>query len=254
MSNYYSGAGNDSLCYELYDKGRLSPDISTIANVAEEMVHSMGQKIEYYVNTMDLLSADLIYGEQPTSVFHGPKNLKMIIDLNESSMSLSKYGFEPDDEITAYIDYRNFEKAMIGDDIYTKLRQDIEPKSGDVFRMTEYGSDRKNGRRGNFFQITQRRDQEIQGEMNPLGAHYGWELKAKRMDYSWEPGLPIESVNEQINDDNFYGKLSSTISDELSSPQKSYFGSDDDISKKFIIDMSINDTSVYGTYDLNGNN
>ena len=92
MTCYYSGAGNSSLCYQLYDKSRLTPDIETISNVAEEMVHSMGQKINYYVNTMNLLSADLLYGEQPTSVFHGPKQLKMIVNLNESSLSIGRFG------------------------------------------------------------------------------------------------------------------------------------------------------------------
>ena len=175
MTCYYSGAGNGSNCYELYDKTRLTPDIETIANVAEELVHSMGQKIDYYVNTMNLLSADLLYGEQPTSVFHGPKQLKMLINLNESALSISRFGgFNADDEITAYIDYASFEKAMSGDNVYSVLNQDIEPKSGDVFQMTEYGSDRKNGRRGNYFQITQRRDQEVGNQMNPLGGHYGW--------------------------------------------------------------------------------
>ena len=38
---YYAGAGNGSLCYELYDKGRLAPDRQVLANVAEEMVQSM---------------------------------------------------------------------------------------------------------------------------------------------------------------------------------------------------------------------
>lgn len=252
MTCYYTGAGNFSNCYELYDKGRLTPDIETLANVAEEVVHSMGQKINYYVNTMNILSADLIYGEQPTSVFHGPKALKMIIDLSESNLMLSKFGFAADDEITAYIDYRSFSKGMSGDTVYTELNQSIEPKSGDVFQMAEYGNDRLNGRGGNYFQITQRKDQEVGNQMNPLGGHYGWQLKAKRMEYSWEPGLPNESVNEQITDDSFYGKLSSNIVGELSSPAKSYQGSADEESVKHVIDMTMNDTSVYGTYDLNG--
>ena len=252
MSCYYSGAGNNSLCYELYDKSRLTPDIETISNVAEEVVHSMGQKVNYYVNTMDLLSADLLYGEQPTSVYHGPKQLKMIINLNEASLSIGRFGFNADDEITAYIDYKTFAKGMSGDTIHASLNQDQEPKSGDVFQMVEYGNDRINGRGGNYFQITQRRDQEVGDQMNPLGGHYGWQLKAKRLEYSWEPGLPIESANEQITDDTFYGKLSSNIVGELSSAPKSYVGSADHDSVTQVFDMSINDTSVYGTYDLNG--
>jgi hypothetical protein len=252
MTCYYTGAGNNGLCYELYDKSRLTPDIETISNVAEEVVHSMGQKVNYYVNTMNILSADLIYGEQPTSVYHGPKQLKMIINLSESSLSFSKFGFVADDEITAYVDYRTFGKCMSGDAIYSELNQIIEPKSGDVFQMVEYGNDRVGGRGGNYFQITQRRDQEVGNQMNPLGGHYGWELKAKRMEYSWEPGLPIESANDQVTDDSFYGKVSSTIVGEVSSAPKSYHGTADEEGVKHVIDMTMNDTSVYGTYDLNG--
>lgn len=251
MSCYYSGAGNGSNCYELYDKTRLSSDIETIANVAEEVVVSMGQKVNYYINSMDLLSADLLYGEQPTSIYHGPKQLKLIINLNESSLSLSKFGFNAEDEITAYIDYRTFTRSVSDDPIYITTNQNIEPKSGDVFQMVEYGSDRVGGRAGNFFQITQRRDQDIGDQMNPLGGHYGWQLKAKRLEYSWEPGLPIESANDQITEDTFYGKLSSNITGELSSAPKSYHGSVDSESVK-ILDMSFNETSIYGTYDLNG--
>lgn len=247
---YFSGAGNGSLCYELYDKSRLQPDIKVIANVADEMVNAMGQKVEYWVNTMELSSADLLYGEQPTSVYYGPKIVKMIINLNESNLSLSKFGFNADDDITGYMSFYTFVSAMSNDDIYTRLNQDIEPKSGDVFKMTEYGQDRKNGREGNFFQITQRRDQDIGDNMNLLGGHYGWQIKAKRLEYSFEPGLPQEKLNVQSNDDSFYGKLVSTISGEISSTDNSYGQSADEQSKHFIIDMTYNNTSVYGTYDL----
>ena len=252
MSNcYYTGAGNTGLCYELYDKARLEADRNLISSAADEMVHSMGQKVEYWINSMELSGADLIYGEQPTSVYHGPKNLKMLITLNETSLSISKFGgFDAGDDVTAYITYNNFVSAMSGDDIFTRLNQDIEPKSGDVFKMTEYGNDRVNGRGGNMFQITQRRDQSVGESMNPLGGHYGWEIKAKRLEYSWEPGLPQESANTQINDDTFYGKLTSTIAGEVSSADLSYGTSVDEESKHYVIDMNFNDTSVYGTYDL----
>ena len=251
MSNcYYTGAGNNGLCYELYDKARLEADRNLISSAADEMVQSMGQKVEYWINSMELSSADVLYGEQPTSVYHGPKNLKMLINLNETSLSISKFGFDAGDDITAYITYNNFVSAMSSDDIYTRINQVIEPKSGDVFKMTEYGNDRVNGRGGNMFQITQRKDQSVSENMNPLGGHYGWEIKAKRLEYSWEPGLPQESANIQVNDDTFYGKLTSTIVGEVSSVDFSYGTSADEDSKHYIIDMNFNDTAVYGTYDL----
>jgi len=252
MSNcYYSGAGNGSLCYELYDKTRLQPDRQVLSNVAEEMVQSMGQKIDYWINTTTTSGADTIYGEEPTSIYQGPIPMKMIINLNESSLSLSKFGFQSDDEVVGYLAFNNFYNSMSGQTIYNIIQQIIEPKSGDVFRMTEYGNDRVGGRSGNFFQITERRDQDIGDSINPLGGHYGWKITAKRLEYSWEPGLPQETANDQITDDSFYGKVSSTITDEVSSAPKSYSECADNDSKRFIIDMGVNDTSVYGTYDLN---
>lgn len=252
MSCYYKGAGNDSLCYEIYDKSRLNADIQIFANVAEEMVHSMGQKINYWVNTTTTSGMDVLYGEEPTAVFHGPIMLKMYITLNESSLSQSKFGFNAGDDATGYMAYNNFLKVMSGQQIYADINQSPEPKAGDVFEMVEYGSDRIGGRSGRYFQITQKRDQNITEQMNVLGGHYGWEIKALRMEYSWEPNLPQETVNEQTTLDNFYGKLSSNIVGELSSAPKSY---DETINQESVkvFDMGVNDTDMYGTYDLGRN-
>lgn len=251
---YYNGAGNGSNCYELYDKTRISNDIQLFSCAADEMINLFGQKVDYYVNTTSLLSADVIYGEQPTNVFSGPHTVKLMINLDESALSISKFGFQADDAITAYITYTMYSDAFSGTNVYASLSQEIAPKSGDVFKMTEYGNDRINGRSGNFFEITQRRDQNVGENMNPLGGHYGWQIKAQRLQYSFQPGLPQETVNEQVNDDSFYGKLSSTITGEVSSVGKSYATSADSESVDKVLDMTYIDSSMYGTYDLNPNN
>ena len=77
---YYDGAGNNTNCYELYNKTSLSPDIDLINNIVEQTINSMGQHVNYYVNTYNTLSADNIYGEQPTSIFYGPTQLKIYIE------------------------------------------------------------------------------------------------------------------------------------------------------------------------------
>ena len=216
MSCYYSGAGNGSNCYELYDKTRLQPDMEVIHNAAEETVNLLGQKIEYYVNTYSPLSADNTYGEQPTSVYWGPKLLKIIIELNESALSLSRFGFNADDEITGYFSIRGFMSAFANETIHDMLQDEVTPKAGDVFRMTEYGSDRMGDRAGNFFIITERRDQDVSsGQMNPLGGHYIWRIKAKRLEYSFEPGLSGERGNDQVYDDTFSGVVTAFYSDNI---------------------------------------
>lgn len=260
MANcYYSGAGNGSNCFELYDKTRLQPDIELIHNSAEEIINTLGQKIDYYVNTYTTLCADNVYGEQPTSVFWGPKVIKMRIELDESALALSQFGFNVNDEVTAFVTIRGYVSAFSGETIYTSLSQEVAPKSGDVFKMSEYGSDRPGNRGGNFFQVTERRDQDISGEMNPLGGHYMWRLKAKRMDYSFEPGLSGgETGNNQVFDDTFSGVLTSFYDDEFddipnfTSPAKIYPGSVDKDSTS-VFDMSVNNTDVYGLYSVGEN-
>lgn len=246
---FYSGAQNGTNCYQLYDKTQLSSDICTISKTMDEAINARGQKIDYYVNTYNLLSADNIYGEQPTSKFFGPTNLKFIVELNENAANLSRFGFAADDEITAYVTYTVYICAFANTTVYQDLNQDIEPKSGDVFCMSEYGRDRIGKRAGNYFQITQRTDQDISA-INPLGGHYMWRIKAKRLEYSFEPGLSGETGNDQVFDDDFQGKITSTIMGELSSPSKIYSTTADTEVEKFIpINTSQENTDIYGYYN-----
>lgn len=226
---FFTGAGNGTNCFELYDKKRLQCEIDLIKVSLNEMIHSTGTKINYWINNATLSSIDGLYGEDTTAIYTGPFTIKMRIELNESALALSKFGFNADDEITAYITYDLYTQAFSANPYYILNALDIEPKSGDVFEMVEYGLDRKNGRAGNFFQITERRDQDISGDLNPLGGHYGWRLKAKRMEYSWQPNLPQEKVNNQITDDTEYGLLSTqytTIYWYSSSTNNSWFNID----------------------------
>ena len=244
---YYDGAGNNTNCYELYNKTSLSPDIDLINNIVEQTINSMGQHVNYYVNTYNTLSADNIYGEQPTSIYNGPHDLMIYIKLSENAFTLSKFGFSSEDEVTGYVSINGYLSAFNGKNVYPNLVQEVVPKSGDVFQMVEYGNDRYGNRGGNFFEVTERTDQD-NAELNPLGGHYMWRLKAKRMDYSWQPGLTGERGNEQVYDDTFSGILSSTITGQLSSDPKSYDYDVNNISQTVVFDMSINNTSVYGDY------
>jgi hypothetical protein len=223
---FFTGAGNGTNCFELYDKKRLQCEIELIKISLNEMVHSAGTKINYWINNATLSSIDGLYGEDTTALYTGPFTIKMRIELNESALALSKFGFNADDEVTAYITYDLYTQAFSANPYYILNHLDIEPKSGDVFEMVEYGLDRKGGRSGNYFIITERRDQDISAELNPLGGHYGWRMKAKRMEYSWQPNLPQESANNQVTDDTEYGLLSpqyTTIYWYTSSSNNSWF-------------------------------
>jgi hypothetical protein len=129
---------------------------------------------------------------------------------------------------------------------YIDNGQDIEPKSGDLIQVTPLGCDRPNGRGAKIFEITERTDQDI-AAINPLLGHYVYRLKAKRYEYSFEPGAPLEPRNHQVYESAFSGKLSSNIPYEEPSEPKTYPGDIDEDSKK-VFDMRANNTDVYGTY------
>lgn len=217
-------------CFRFTDKTNNQNERILYANYWQEQISQYGQQVSYYVNTFNTLSADIIYGEQPTQTFAPPLPIILAINLNENALMLSKYGLISEDEVTAFVPYNSF-TATFG--------SGAEPKSGDVFQMTEYGSDRIDGRDGNFYEITERLDQDI-AQINPLAGHYVWLLKAKRFEWSFEPGLSGEAVNQQVYDD--------TLSPTASGAKKPYTDSADQESVQ-VFDYSQTDYSdVYGGY------
>lgn len=99
----------------------------------------------------------------------------------------------------------------------------------------------------NVYEITERRDENIPGQVNPLLAHVVWYMTLKRFDYSYEPNAPREQGSEQVSDSTFYGKLSgSTATPE---PAKKYPQNAEDESKKsWDYSQHGNKDNVYGQY------
>ena len=90
--------------------------------------------------------------------------------------------------------------------------------------------------------------------MNQLGGHYVFQIKAKRLDYSFEPNIPFNnknsalSGNQQVYESSFAGRLSGGANPETEAKKDNYSQHDvDKISKEEIFDMSTND-DVYGDY------
>ena len=150
--------------------------------------------------------------------------------MNENALMLSKFGLVSDDEVTAFVHISAF---------YETFGYGKEPKSGDLFQLTEYGSDRPGGRSGNIYEITQRLDQDI-AQINALMGHYVWLIKAKRFEYSFEPGVTPEAHNDQIFDDtkNLYA----------SGANKPYANSVDADSKQIFDYTQTDFSNVYGGY------
>lgn len=209
----------------------------------QEQIFQFGTEVDYFSSGYSLTGHDSLYGEEPTRKYNEPVKIVVAFELNESAIVLNKFGLVGDDEITGYISIDAFYTQLSSVNVPTP-----EPKSGDVFRLTEYGSlDRIGGRDGKIFEITDRVEQDI-SKINPLIGHYIWLIKAKRYDYSYEPGLFPEGAMDQVFDDTATGLLSGGT--QPMSDEKLYGESSDELSKKVFDydEYSESNDDVYGGY------
>jgi len=223
------------------DKENNECERQLYSNYWREQIDLYGQKVLYYRHTYDTLSADNIYGEMPLAKFEEPKSFIMSIRLTENALVLSKFGFQSDDQVTAYVHISSF---------YAVYPPNIEPKAGDVFKLVEYGSDRPGERDGKMFEITERVDED-NSQINPLMGHYVWMLKAKRFDYSFEPNIQFEKGSNQVQDTPKYGTLSAaftTLPGSFVQRTSSYPGDANTTSKDRVFNMDVNETLEYGGY------
>lgn len=222
------------------NKENTSCERELYSNYWREQIDLYGQKALYYQNTTSTLCADNVYGEQPTARYKDPQPVVMAVKLTENALILSKFGYMSDEMCTAYLHISSF---------YAVFALSDEPKSGDIFKLVDYGSDRPGERDGKMYEITERIDED-NAEINPLMGHYVWKLKAKRYDYSFEPNITPERGSAQVFDSNRYGTLTSLISSDTISGARlsSYPASADVLSTNTVFDMSVNNTEIYGGY------
>ncbi len=269
-------------CSQFFNPDQFQAEQLIYDTAFKDLINGFGIPVNYYIHTYNLSSADNFYGEHPTSVFRGPLSLMMYIELNENAINLSKFGFASDDELTGFVHIGTFAAAISGTDFFLRTEsgdfltydellssgdipyleggdyifkntyisngQAIEPKSGDLIQVSPLGCDRPNGRGAKIFEITERTDQDV-AALNPMLGHYVYRLRAKRYEYSYEPGAPQEPQNQQVFENSFSGKLSSNIPDiTFPSESKSYPGNVDQDSKDQVLDMDVNNTDIYGGY------
>jgi hypothetical protein len=245
----------DETCYRFTDKSIQASERVLFSNWWREQINQYGVKVNYFVNTYNVLSADNFYGEQPTKVFADPRQIILAVTLNENAITLSQFGFDSDDDITAYIHISSFYSDFSTlTSVYNKQFNVVEPKAGDVFQLTEYGDDRPSNRQAKYFEITEKLDQDV-SQINNLQGHYVFLIKAKRLDYSFEPNIPFNNLtsgisgNSQIYEETFAGRLPGGENEQSQPKKDGYDEYDvDSISKKDVFDMSVNDTDVYGDY------
>jgi hypothetical protein len=225
------------------DKDMNTNERQVVNSWWNEQIHQYGTEIDYYSSGYNLTEHDFVYGEDPTSKYKDPIRMIMCLNLNENAIVMQKFGLVAEDEVTGFMSIDSFHQAMSGDD--------KEPKSGDVFNLIEYGSrDRPGGREGKWFEITERLEQDV-SQINPIIGHYIWLIKAKRFEYSYEPGLSGERVQDQVYDDAFSGVL--TGGTQEVSDEKGYLDDIQDKSKQvFDYDKyEQSNTDVYGGYSPN---
>ena len=185
-----------------------------------EQINIYGQEIDYYTNITQLSSAYHLYGEEPNAGFSNPRKMIVLLNLNNDSYLLSKFGIIADSDMTGVIHPKSF-TSIYG--------LSSEPRMGDLMRLTEFGSDRLNyPRRGpTIFEITEVIDEF---QLNAIGGHYVWFFKAKRFDYSYEPGSPGAGDGNTPLDDN-------DVIEQLANANFNYNE-----------ENPCSDTSVYGEY------
>ena len=255
-------------CSKLVDPSVLQAEQLVFDKAYEDIINSFGVEIDYYVNSFSLLSADLLYGEQPASVFLGPTNLMMYIELSQDALQLSKFGFDPGDEFTGYVHIDTFSDVLSANTYYVPTNQgllssalsgsgfdssviselsSIEPKAGDLVQVTPLGCDRPGQRGAKVYEITEKMDEDVSA-LNPVLGHYVFRIRAKRFDFSFQTEAPRERVDSNIFENSFSGTLSTQLSGDEVSRDKGYTWDIDDESKETVFDMSTNNTDIYGDY------
>ena len=105
-----------------------------------EQINIYGQEVDYYIYNYPLSGHDPVYGEQPSANYHDSIKIVMFIELNDSSLMLSKFGLQADDDVTAYIAISSYATTMSS--VSVGGASVTEPKAGDVFTLTEFGNDK----------------------------------------------------------------------------------------------------------------
>lgn len=186
----------------------------------KEQIQIYGQEINYYVNKSALSGMNILYGEEPSAGFATPKPIIVLLNLNNDSYLLSKFGIIADSDLTGVIHPDHFNQAF---------GSGTEPKPSDLLQLSEFGSDRLNypKRGATVYELTEVIDEYV---INALGGHYVWFWKAKRYDYSYEEGSPGSGEgNKPINDNDALEALAERNFD-------------------YPTDNPCSNTSVYGEY------
>ena len=225
---------NDYTNFRYLNKDINYNERSLVSGWWREQINIYGMKVDYYSNKTTKENADVVYGTAMAAGFDTPRKLILLIKPESDSTAFTRFGFMTETDAVAFIHPDEFENVF---------GKGVEPKSGDIFEMTEYGSDRLNyPTRGPYFmEITERTDESFGAEINALAGHYVWRFKCKRYNFSHEqqmlPELGTKDAESQ-------GIVDLTIVPAVTA-------TDIDLESKKIFDYSrvcASNDSVYGDY------
>lgn len=186
----------------------------------KEQIDLFGQMTEYYSINASLTAMNPLYGEEPDVAYGNGQPLVVLLNLNNDSYLLSKFGIVADSDMTGVIHPLHFTQVY---------GLSSEPKAGDLMKLTEFGIDRLNyPKRGpTVYELTEVIDEF---QLNAIGGHYVWFFKAKRYDYSFESNSPGGGTGNNPPDDN----------DKIEQASNQNFD--------YLEDNACSNTSVYGEY------
>lgn len=252
-----------------------------------ELIALYGTTINYYRYNYNTTRHDYLYGEDPAAHYSPPIQMIAIVQLNQDSLTLSKFGIQTNAELQCYIPYSTFSDAMQDPKAY--------PMAQDLIELTEVGVDRPGGggyphfysgtsaclsgdpdslnaiacdpenrtlengivhtecnpvsgwiRGPQIYEVTEYRDENIAGGLNPMLSHNVWAIMGTKFDNSYQPDAPQEIGSHMVNDSNKYGKMPGGT--ETPEVEKQYPQTADDESKKYWNWEHNQYDSVYGGY------
>lgn len=241
-----------SACQDWNTLDKKTAEGLVIDNSWSDLINTAGQPIYYYVYGFDKSKANNFLGEDSLADYKEPFEIKAYLEIKDVPKSLSALGgFFAEDTITAYVHIKTFNELTKDLSYFDELKLRREPKPQDLIQLIQYGCDRPGDRGANYYEITNKEDQLISGNLNPIFQHFVWKITAKRFMFSHEPGSvePYgEEGNCQVYDNVEEGKVEKP-KDENWFPDKAYDYSVDKESKKTIFNQSRNNQdSIYGGY------
>ena len=247
--NIFAGVYNPN-CGGFADPSNFMAERAIFNSGFGELINNYGVEIGYMVNTFDPGAMNSIYGEHTTMYWLSAVTIKAYIQMENGSPLYTIAGFDSPDTLTLYLHIDDFNTKFANLSYFSE--HPVEPKAQDKIIVYPFGCDRPNGRGAKIFEVTEALDEDA-SELNPAMGHYVWRLKAVRSEHNYTTNEPREEYNQQIADNSFFGKLSSTMFPELTSvlsDNKIYDSYADETvqTEVFPPSTSGNNGSVYGNY------